>query len=529
VLSVTPGLDLGDTRVTGERGGDVDADAVGRVSGEIHCALDQVVASDAAQRDPRRAVPALYSKRGNAVQAERHRVGWLDRIGVVVLHRIDDDVIDRLAAAEVDLHPVGIDVPRIVVPAAADAPVGAGAHVVDDCGYRIVATVCARGAGDRAAGGQCDVGRGARAHHLRKHGAGRSSIAGIARVACGDAMRRSSQRAGAARGGPAVAAAGQRDSAATADRIRAVLEIDAAGRIGADDSGGERDARASHRRIGGTCKRRCRQVDRPGAPGFDLGDAGVTGERGGDVDADAVGRVRGEIHRALDQCVAADAAQRDPGCAVPALHGKRGDAVQAERHRVARLDRVGVVVLHRIDDDVIDRLAAAEVDLHPVGPCVAGGIVPAPADAPVGAGAVIVDDRGYRIVATVCARGAGDAAIAGQRDIDAGRGVDDLRQRRTGRRGVAGVAAVGGGDAVGRGGQRAGAACGGPAVAAAGQRDRAATADRVRTILEIDAAGRVAAGDGRGERHTGSDRRRILRADKRRRRRRGADRVDYLG
>ncbi len=108
--------------------------------------------------------------------------------------------------------------------------------------------------------------------------------------------------------------------------------------------------------------------ERGGAPGFDFGDAGVAGKRGGDVDADTVGRVGGEIHRALDQVVAADAAQRHPGRAVPALHGKRGDAVQRERHRVGRLDRVGVVVLDRIDDDVIDRLAAVEVDLHPVGP-----------------------------------------------------------------------------------------------------------------------------------------------------------------
>src|SRR6185503_14348141 len=100
-----------------------------------------------------------------------------------------------------------------------------------------------------------------------------------------------------------------------------------------------------------------------------------------------------------------------------ALYSKRGNAVQAERHRIGWLDRVGVVVLHRIDDDVIDRLAAAEVDLHPVGPCTGGGIVPAAADAPVGAGAYVVDDCGCWEVAVVNARGAGDAAVAGQRDI----------------------------------------------------------------------------------------------------------------
>src|SRR6185369_8056046 len=167
--------------------------------------------------------------------------------------------------------------------------------------------------------------------------------------------------------------------------------------------------------------------------------------------------------------------------------GKCRDAVQAEGHRVGRLDWVGVVVLERINNDVINRLAAVEVDLHPVGPGVAGGIVPAPADAPVGACAYVVDDCGYGKVGAVGARGAGDTAVAGQRNIDAGRGVDDLRQRCTSRGGVAGVAGVGCGDAVRRGSQRAGAARGGPAVAAAGQRDGAATADRIRAILEIDA------------------------------------------
>src|SRR6185295_11352167 len=37
------------------------------------------------------------------------------------------------------------------------------------------------------------------------------------------------------------------------------------------------------------------------APGFDFSDAGVAGKRGGNLDADAVGGVGGEIHRALDQ------------------------------------------------------------------------------------------------------------------------------------------------------------------------------------------------------------------------------------
>src|ERR1700681_3579504 len=42
------------------------------------------------------------------------------------------------------------------------------------------------------------------------------------------------------------------------------------------------------------------------SPSFDLGDAGVGGEGGGDADADLGGGERGEGNAALDQVVAAD-------------------------------------------------------------------------------------------------------------------------------------------------------------------------------------------------------------------------------
>src|SRR5713101_833183 len=48
-----PGLDFGDARVAGEGAGDVDADTVGAEGSEAHRALDQVVAADRAQGDPR--------------------------------------------------------------------------------------------------------------------------------------------------------------------------------------------------------------------------------------------------------------------------------------------------------------------------------------------------------------------------------------------------------------------------------------------------------------------------------------------
>src|SRR5690349_3591491 len=211
------------------------------------------------------------------------------------------------------------------------------------------------------------------------------------------------------------------------------------------------------------------------SPGLDFGDAGVAGEAGGDVDADAVGGVGGEVDRALDQVVAADCSQRHPRRAVPALHRERGNAVQGERHRIGRLDRIGVVVLDCVHDHVVDGLGAVEGDLHPVRPDIGRVVVPAAAHAPVSTGANVVDDCRYGIAGAVAARGGGHAAVAGQRDVDrTADGVDDLRQGRAGGSGIAGIAGIGGGDAVRGGGQRGGAAGGGPAVAAADQRYRAA-------------------------------------------------------
>ena len=64
-------------------------------------------------------------------------------------------------------------------------------------------------------------------------------------------------------------------------------------------------------------------------------------------------------------------------------------------------------------------------------------------------------------------------------------GIDDLRQRAAGRRDVAGVAGVGGGDAVRAGGQRCGGTGGGAGVAAAGQRNGAQPAIDVAPSLKL--------------------------------------------
>src|SRR6202040_3606065 len=55
------------------------------------------------------------------------------------------------------------------------------------------------------------------------------------------------------------------------------------------------------------------------AKDLDFGGARVAVCASGDLDAHAVGGERREVHRALDQIVAADRRQSDPGGAVPTL------------------------------------------------------------------------------------------------------------------------------------------------------------------------------------------------------------------
>src|ERR1700719_1219702 len=67
---IPPRLDFGNARPRVERVGDIDADPIGGVWREVDGALDQVVATDRAQRDPVGAVPTLHSKVGHAIEGE---------------------------------------------------------------------------------------------------------------------------------------------------------------------------------------------------------------------------------------------------------------------------------------------------------------------------------------------------------------------------------------------------------------------------------------------------------------------------
>src|SRR5439155_3275607 len=94
-----------------------------------------------------------------------------------------------------------------VVPAAAVAPVGAAAHVVDRRARCVAGAVGARRAGDTAVAGQRDVDAAGRVDYLRKRGTDGAVVDGVARVGGDDAVRSSREARCAARGAFAVGAA----------------------------------------------------------------------------------------------------------------------------------------------------------------------------------------------------------------------------------------------------------------------------------------------------------------------------------
>ena len=180
------------------------------------------------------------------------------------------------------------------------------------------------------------------------------------------------------------------------------------------------------------------------SPRFDFGDARPGIECVGDVDADPIGDVRREGDGALDEIVAADRAQRNPVGAIPALDREVDQAVETEGHRVRWLDWTQVVILHRIDHDMIDELRAIEIDLHPVREAVRGGVIPIAA----GAGALVVVDRRNWIRWAIGARCRSDPAIARQGDVALSDSIDHLRQGGTGRAAVGCITRVHGNDTV---------------------------------------------------------------------------------
>ena len=122
---------------------------------------------------------------------------------------------------------------------------------------------------------------------------------------------------------------------------------------------------------------------------------------------------------------------------------------RVNRHGRGRLHRARVVVLQRDDHDVVDRLLAAEDDLHPVGERIAGGVVPATAArTPARTGAIAVVDRAHRKGRTVGARRGGHTAVRREGHVDAGGRVDPCVSAGLTEPTVVGVAAVSGDDAV---------------------------------------------------------------------------------
>ncbi len=74
-----------------------------------------------------------------------------------------------------------------------------------------------------------------------------------------------------------------------------------------------------------------------------------------------------------------------------------GETIKAEGHRLGRLNRILVVVLHGEDVDFFNRLAAVEFDLQPIGEDTVGTVSPAATAGPVQALAVPVVRRAGRL------------------------------------------------------------------------------------------------------------------------------------
>src|SRR5207253_1105950 len=115
--------------------------------------------------------------------------------------------VDVLRSAEIDLQPIREAVRGGVVPAAAVAPVGAAAHVVDRRTRCVAGAVVARRAGDTAIAGQSDVDAAGRVDDLRQRGTDGAVVGGIAGVGGDDAVRSSREARRVARGAFAVGAA----------------------------------------------------------------------------------------------------------------------------------------------------------------------------------------------------------------------------------------------------------------------------------------------------------------------------------
>ena len=99
------------------------------------------------------------------------------------------------------------------------------------------------------------------------------------------------------------------------------------------------------------------------------------------------GKLAGRLTRLLPDTAAPRLTHAEP---FQPRYLEGGHAVEREGLVIRRVDRVGVVVLQRAKDDLVDGLLAVEDDLHPIREGVGGGAFPAAALAPAQAGAIAV-------------------------------------------------------------------------------------------------------------------------------------------
>src|SRR6266850_6534196 len=122
------------------------------------------------------------------------------------------------------------------------------------------------------------------------------------------------------------------------------------------------------------------------APGFQLLYAAVAINTSVGQNLDLVGGNRRETDLLPHLVISSNKAvwHRDPNAAIPVLHFKPRQPINAERHGLSRLSRVGIVILTGENIDLVDGLAAIEGYLQPVWKTITGcSIIPAPAAPPI--------------------------------------------------------------------------------------------------------------------------------------------------
>ena len=119
------GGNLSNTAIATQRTIHKNSDLSRRHRRKHNLTLDEIIACNAAarHRHPVRIIEVLYVEAGQAILCKGQRVCGFDGIRIIILQRVDVDLVDRLLAAKIDLEPVGLNVLCSIIPSAAIAPI----------------------------------------------------------------------------------------------------------------------------------------------------------------------------------------------------------------------------------------------------------------------------------------------------------------------------------------------------------------------------------------------------------------------